>query len=387
MLIALVIILAVVLAVLAYDFFGTAANWFGRIKIGSAAEDEWTEITRGVILKWLDNGVPKVEKNEKSRLKLIEKIKDGKKVSSIAYWQTAAVIKAAGMMESCPPQKIQRLAEEYIDIFTGEWKTPPERVDCAMLAYELLQCSAVNNKSIEPAMTYVAEMLANSAKKYGTVPYNENAADVRFVDTVGMICPFLIKYALEYDKPEFIDLAVNQIKAYRENGFDERTDVPFHCYNEETAAPLGICGWARGCAWWTLGVVDSLKTLLECKGRNSEKALLLKLSAEALDLMNKYRREDGSYGRMIFVNSLEDSSAAAMLAYCNMYMYSLVKSEAYKKSAEATVDHLRTCTRRSGVIDYSQGDTMGIGYYSDSLSVMPAAQGFAVAADIMLKSS
>ena len=35
-------------------------------------------------------------------------------------------------------------------------------------------------------------------------------------------------------------------------------------------------------------------------------------------------------------------------------------------------------TRRNGVIDYCQGDTYGIGYYSKLFSVMPFAQGLAL---------
>ena len=35
-------------------------------------------------------------------------------------------------------------------------------------------------------------------------------------------------------------------------------------------------------------------------------------------------------------------------------------------------------TRRSGEVDFAQGDTMGVGNYSRRFDILPAAQGFAL---------
>lgn len=380
MAVLIIILLVAVIVVLGFDYLDILLNWLGRIKIGSIGnKKEWKSATEKVIIKWLESGTPKLPVNENKKFRLISLIRNGKKVDSTAYWQDAAVLKAASAVKGSE-KGVFALLDRYIDTDSGKWLVNPQRIDSAMLAYEMLCCEVIDNKAIRPAMDYVAEYLYSLSEEYGTIPYNVAAKDVRFVDTVGMICPFLVKYAVVYNKPEYVDIALAQIKEYRKHGFDKETRMPYHCFNVRTAAPLGICGWGRGCAWWALGITDSLKTLMSVKTYNIEKVMLLKYCIEFMSSVKAYQRGDGDFGRMLFTESLEDSSAGAMLAYCFAVMYDLAESDEYKASCVRLLEHLKTCTRRNGVIDYSQGDTQGIGFYSDNLRVVPAAQGFAVAA-------
>lgn len=376
------ILLLAVLAVIAYDFLPDALNWFWRIKIGRFYDyEEWIDSVKDVNLKWLLKGAPRVPKNENQRLKLIDEIKNRKSVSSICCWQDAALLKAA--TEKCGSgtrESVNALVDRYIDSVSGEWKVKPERIDSAILAYEMLSNEFIDNGRIEPAVKTVAQMLKQMYKEFGYVPYNINSSGICFVDTIGMICPFMIKYAAVYNEPVFIDMAIKQIGLYYKFGFDEKTGLPFHCYDAEKRTRLGICGWGRGCGWWVSGITDSLKELLKSEGFEKEKVLLLKLSTAFLDDFAKYINDDGSISRMVLTTSLNDSSASAMIAYCYAYMFKIVNKKAYRDNAEKIISYLRSATRRNGVIDYSQGDTMGIGYYSSKLSVVPAAQGFAIAA-------
>ncbi|MBP3939546.1 MAG: glycoside hydrolase family 88 protein [Clostridia bacterium] len=380
MLTAIIILLLIVIFVLCFDFLDAVLNWLGRIKIGTITDDgEWTSATRKVIDKWLNKGTPKLPLNDNKRLKLFSAIKNIGKTESTAYWQDAAVLKAASAMGD-RDEGVFRLLDRYIETESGKWKTEPERIDSAMLAYEMLCCDYIDNDMIKPAMDYTASHLEKLYEKYGTIPYNEISKDVRFVDTVGMVCPFLMKYAVVYNESRFVDIALEQIEEYRKNGFEKETKIPGHCFNAETQAPLGIYGWARGCAWWAVGITDSLKSLMESKSYFIEKAKLLKYCVEFAGVMKKYQRDDGAFERMIFTSSLEDSSAGAMLAYCFAYLAKLTDNDDLEELSKKTIRHLKSCTRRGGVIDYAQGDTMGIGFYADGFRVVPAAQGFAVAA-------
>lgn len=380
MAVLIIIFLVIVLVILGFDYLDVLLNWFGRIKIGSISnKDEWESATGKIIVKWLESGTPGLPVNENQKFKLISLIRKGKSVESTAYWQDAAALKAASAVDDCE-EGVFSLLDRYIDTDSGKWIVPPKRIDSAMLAYEMLCCEVIDNSAIRPAMDYVAEFLYKLAEENGTVPYNTAVKDVRFVDTVGMICPFLIKYAVVYNKPEYVDIALAQIKEYRKYGFDKDTRIPFHCFNVRSKAPLGICGWGRGCAWWALGITDSLKTLMDVKTYNIEKVMLLKYCIEFLSSVKAYQRSDGAFERMLFTTSLEDSSAGAMLAYCFAVLHDITENDEYKSVCVRVLEHLKTCTRRNGVIDYAQGDTMGIGFYSDSLRVVPAAQGFAVAA-------
>lgn len=380
MAVLIIILLLVALIILGFDYLDLFVNWLGRIKIGSISDkSEWKQATQSVILKWLESGTPKLPVNENKKFRLIALIKNFKKIESTAYWQDAAVLKAAGVTDG-GEEGAFALVDRYIDSESGKWKTPPQKIDCAMLAYEMLCNDVIDNEKIRPAMDYVADTLYKLCNEHGTVPYNTQVKDIRFVDTVGMICPFLMKYAIVYNEPKYVDIALAQIKEYRKYGFDKDTRMPCHCFNVKSEAPLGIYGWGRGCAWWAIGITDSLKTLMTSKTYNIEKVTLLKYCIEFMSSVKAYQRSDGAFGRMLFTASLEDSSAGAMLAYCFAVLYEITENAEYKVVCERVLEHLKTCTRRNGVIDYAQGDTMGIGFYSDSLRVVPAAQGFAVTA-------
>lgn len=385
MFVFLFILLLIALAFLLYDYLPDFLNWIGRIKIGSITDDEqWLEAVKNINRKWMTGGTPKLVKDENKKLQLVEKIRNINRISPTCYWQEAALLKAADEDDKSGAADLE---ERFIDLSTGEWIVNPVNIDAAMLAYEMMSNEGIDNNEIEPAMNYTAQMLKSLYEKYGSIPYNENAADIRFVDTVGMVCPFLIRYALTYKKEEYIEIAINQIAQYRKNGFDDDLKAPFHCFNESNKAKLGICGWGRGCAWWAIGVTDSLKELMKAEGYDREKALLLKLVMEISSVADDNINDDGSISRMLFTSSLADSSASAMFAYCFAWLYSLTGDSKYSEASEKIIRYLKSVTRRNGVIDFSQGDTRGIGFYSSSYSVIPAAQGFAASAVQILKNN
>ncbi len=381
----ILIILLLIIAVLGYDLWDEFYVWLSRIKVGRLSQEEWQKKTRKILGDWLRKGAPEVPIRENESVRFIKKINNYGKITSVTYWQDAALLKAASCTEVDYSDEIEGFVARYINQATGEWRIMPKKIDSSMLGFELLSSKYTDSEKIKPAMDFTAEMLKKADEEYGTVPYNNDVAECRFVDTTGMICPFLMKYAVVYGQDEYIELAMRQIREYREHGVNDRFKIPYHCFKKETFEQLGACGWGRGCGWWAVGLTDSLRSLLEADGHNAEKAELLKLDMELLDAVKGYIYEDGTVSRMLFCKSDQDSSACAMLAYCYAFIGKLIENEEYKALAVKMRDKLRSVTLRNGVVDFSQGDTHSIGFYSERLCVVPAAQGFAIAADEMIE--
>jgi unsaturated rhamnogalacturonyl hydrolase len=55
-----------------------------------------------------------------------------------------------------------------------------------------------------------------------------------------------------------------------------------------------------------------------------------------------------------------------------------LQTEATAKAALSARRYLQKVTRRDGAIDFSQGDTKGIGVYAQTFEVLPFTQGFAL---------
>jgi unsaturated rhamnogalacturonyl hydrolase len=58
--------------------------------------------------------------------------------------------------------------------------------------------------------------------------------------------------------------------------------------------------------------------------------------------------------------------------------YKISSGRRFLDAAFAVERRLMSATRRTGELDYCQGDTLGVGLYSRIFSIMPFAQGIAL---------
>ena len=369
--IVLSVLLAAVVVVLLVDMVPVALRWYERIGTGAFSDaDGWYKAVRRTAEKQLKK-TPAVTVSGNTRLTVIDRVKGTYQSKKLQSWQEAALLMG---VSACG--EADREAGAFIDSKTdgGRWKTPVAGADFALLAYAVLSSGAGGRERLRPAMDEVYAFLVSS-KRDGTVPYNNSLPDIRFVDTVGMICPFLYKYAAEYACPEAAALARRQIEEYIDSGMHRDLFLPVHCFDKKTGAPLGLYGWGRGCGWLALGLAESLKCAPE-----SDRDFLLAASKKYADALLKFQMGDGVWCRQTMARDTGETSATAMIGYFMAELYHICPDETYKKSALAAISALKSRTRKNGKIDYAQGDTMGIGFYSPRLDAMPAAQGFALLA-------
>lgn len=336
----MILIGAILSVVLIFDLFNNLNTWQSRIKIGKWKNRTlWRDATERKARMWLKK-MPLVPKSDNDRLILFDIIRHNYYSKTVQSWQAAGLI--MGLEE--------KDAREYYESIHRLSDLTNSEVDYFFLVYALRSKGIVDEgleKRINNRIIYSQQQ---------TLPYRKALPDIRFVDSLGMICPLLYSLGMN-------SIADKQIEDFDRVLFDGV--FPPHAVNLKGHLPLGVFDWGRGLGWYILCLIES--------GRNEEK--VFKLASKLLD----YQRLDGSFGCFIFnPHSPKESSITSLAGLLFVRAYELKQDPSFLKAAFAAEKALMLMTRRNGAIDYAQGDTKGIGLYSYRFSTMPFVQGMAL---------
>ena len=105
------------------------------------------------------------------------------------------------------------------------------------------------------------------------------------------------------------------------------------------------------------------------------KTVFWELILEKSDLLTFFQKENGGVGWIIQNKDTYDSSATAGYAYFYAIVYRICRDKKFYDISQKALKCLMASTQRNGAVDYSQGDTKGIGMYSNVFSIMPFTQG------------
>lgn len=354
------IMLLLCLTVFAVDFIPMIMAWIKRIHIGRYTDKKvWYKNAEKVAEKQIKK-LPPISVTDRTAYTLLPKVKGEYFNKKFSVWQVASLLSATSENSEARDAAYRFFIKSNL---TSCEYTP----GTAMLLYELLKCGfEKDEKVITAAKDYLAKAIAVAGDS--TLPYNPDQ-DERYVDVLGMVCPFLIKYHQIYGCPEAFELAKRQFDEFYSYGINEKTSLPVHCFRPDNKMPLGIYGWGRGCGWLALALDECLGLLDE----TDEYYGVLKERATALcESLLPFQNENGSFNAIIGVHfSRQESSATAMIG-------GLLHRMGYVAESERCLDYLMSVTRINGEVDFAQGDTMGIGNYSRRFEPMPAAQAFAL---------
>lgn len=332
------------------DLWFSFYQWQARIHIGRWSNRlEWQRTIESKARKWLDKS-PTVKISDNTRWILYDMLRGRYRSKTIQSWQDAGLLMGFGKKESA------RYASRKIDPVSGDWNLKPRNVDSALLAYVLKKNGSLPLKAEKAVLDLLFELKGDAM----TVPYRDDLPDVRFVDTIGMITPFMSICGRA-------DLAMDQIKEYDKAKLTG-TSIPSHAYDTVRNLPMGIYDWGRGTGWYILGLVES----------NSDGRFDDRIVALAYELL-KYQKSDGGFGAMYFnTKSPVESSGTVLIGLLMLRSYQINRDPRFIDAAFKAERRLMSSTRRTGELDYCQGDTKGIGYYSHIFSIMPFAQGMAI---------
>ena len=375
--IAMIILIILIIVILLNDIIPIIKTWVSRIHIGRYDnKDMWKNSLAQKSSKWLNN-TPKIKVTDNTRLVIIDKINGNYSKNAIQHWQHAALLLGLNEDENNKAnESINKYLNSHFD-GNGQWKDKPQFIDCAILSYAVMKCDTTDK--YKPSLDYTYELITKLIGEDNTVKYRNSMPNYRYVDTVGFISPFLVKYGLKYNNEKAIELGIKQITEYYKYGFDSESNIPFHAYDVNNKYKLGLCGWGRGLGWFAIGLIDAWR---ELPSSNEYKNVLEKIVIKYANTILKLQLDNGGFGWTVTRKETRiDSSTTATLGYflvCASEIEEITDKclEGYNK----TIKYLMSVTKKNGEIDFSQGDTKDIGVYSILFDILPFAQGFALRA-------
>ncbi len=338
----LVLICVVAISVAGVDAVLSLYNWQARIHIGRWNDRiKWQDAIRRKAQLWL-NRTPVVPLTDEGRYVLLDLLRGRFLSNTIQSWQTAGLIIGLGRKE----------AEKYISRNPYSFSIDSHEIDGLLLAYAL----KVKGLLTEEQETVVIDSI-DSLTDSGTIPYRKNLQNIRFVDTLGFVCPIL--YATGRDK--LSDEVIAEFDPFLLDGA-----IPPHAISLKDQVSLGIYGWGRGIGWYIIALISSA---------DSNVGRILSLA----DYLLKYQRDDGCFGWSILDRgSRKESSGTALIGLLFISAFKHSRKIQYLDAARRIETALMSMTRRDGAVDYAQGDTHGIGMYSMRYGTMPFVQGIAL---------
>ena len=371
----LTILILIALLVVLFDFIPQINTWQSRIKIGQFSDKEiWQQKVLQVSKKWLTQ-TPTIKLTDNNRLIIFDILKGNYKRNSIQSWQEAALLLglndyAIKNIDAKISIQINNFIQSKFDS-SGNWKVLPKEIDAVILGYAILKTDGIDVKKYKPAFDTLYNLINDLKGIDGTIAYRKHMPNFRYVDTIGFISPFLVRYGLLFNHPEAVELGINQIREFNKYAMLQDQFIPCHAYNIQTRLPSGLFGWGRGLGWYAIGLMDSWKEVPE---NHLYKAELTEMVIRFAIMAMQFQNDNGSWNWQILNNqSQPDSSITASLAW---FLANANIVTDCNNAKEKALNYLMKVTRRNGAIDFSQGDTKGIGVYSQQFDILPFTQGF-----------
>lgn len=374
--IILAIILVICLVNYGVDYYYYLKNRYCRFHIGRYENlEDWHKKVEKRAAKWLKK-TPTVKITDNSRYMLLDFVTGKYRSHTIQSWQKAALI--LGLLTSSN-DNYRRQAKETSQMLldeNGRWRRKPVAVDCGMLSYAVLKATDDPDK-VKPAMDESLSVIMKNINDKGMVSYTGGRENPdMYVDTIGLVCPFLMLYSRIYEDAKLENIAFRQLELFHKYGLYPGTALPNHAFNIKSKLPLGVYGWGRGTAWYFIGLMDSYPLFQKKLYKEQVKHWLV----EAADCYLNYQRKDGGFGAILQRTQTYDSSVTCAMAWFYTEMSEVCKSKTYVEVSEKCLKKILSCTRITGAIDLCQGDTKDIGVFAQTYDIMPFAQGMTLRA-------
>lgn len=354
------------------DFYFYLIEHYCRFHIGRFDNlEKWKKVVINKGRNWMIH-TPTVRITDNNRYILMDMLTGQYRSNVIQSWQLGSLILGLEEYKNVYAKDVERTIDRLIGE-DGNFKKKPDSVDCGLLCYAILKGS--DSQKVKPAMDYAANLIIENIREDGMIAYtNAKNTQERYVDTIGLVVPFLFLYSEKYYKPKVREIAFKQLTEFVKYGMEPSSNLPNHAYDAITKLPLGVYGWGRGCAWYCIGLLDSYQAL----GNGKDKEWIKNQMLFSANQYAQYQQEDGGFSYIVQMHKGYDSSVTAVMAYYYKKCYEIFGDKQYETIYLACLSKLKSVTRITGALDWCQGDTKGIGIFAVNYDIMPFAQGYLI---------
>jgi len=208
----------------------------------------------------------------------------------------------------------------------------------------------------------------------GLMPYRQVAPSTIYIDSVGIVTPFIADYASASPDPHLSSIAASQIGAFMERGMDSVSGLPYHAFDDVTGEKLGAPGWGRGTGWLLLGCSEMLRG--DASGRLFDQGLSDAYQA-VCERVSEFQRPDGSFSWLLQAHDGPADASATALIYCGLEGAALARarnSEPQSRSLVAAVESLVSATSQRSV-PLASAECGGLGVYPQAYGSYPWSVG------------
>lgn len=303
-------------------------------------------------------------------LEEIKKITNKKK-SDYAWFDYPKGLLFSGLTSYAMAKKDTALMKEIAENFSqkvinnwGEIKNLVivDQIPFGLTAIHLYQFFGENKfKQVADDFYLKTKSLVSSDYKTPLIFYRKNQSkNLYLVDTLPLVCPFLIRYGIVFKDKDAVQLAFDQLQYYTEFGLDKDSFFPSHAIHQTNNIKVGPHDWGRGIGWYFYPVSEYYKHI-------DKEVFQVELNGLMVSL-NLFKTNSGVWSQFLGTSNKFDASPTVLF----MYGFNNIKSGTY--SREAIYNILKPHIY-NGIIGPTSGGAFAVNNYSRTFGQSELTQG------------
>ncbi len=240
-------------------------------------------------------------------------------------------------------------------------------------------------KAADEIMEYLVE---HPKTVSGILPYRAKQTDEVFIDTIGIVIPFLARYACARKHQRAARMATNQLIQFLEYGMDARSGLPYHGYLVSNQCKQGMIGWGRACGWFLFGMAEYLFWIKNTEYNEifpGEYIRIREACLKFLAVVESYRLENGHFSwQLPAIEGPADSSATGLItvAILRLVQAGIMEEKEGLHFANLGLKAIATSEKNGEIMDCS-AECEGFGCYPQVYASYPWSVGPAIMADAL----